>query len=516
MKQEPESSFQTRSGLADAMEARQGDSRRAGQKGGWRARQKGGGRAGQKGGRRARQRTRLLVTALAAMVLLGIYLWMVVQEHRTENGEDGLVVYALEEPAIDRLAFTGEEGPVTLSRKGAVWVWQQDETFPLNQNFTETMVGKTAILRAKAVVAEGKDHYGTYGLDAPSNVITVGAGDREKVICLGSVNRASGDSYMAVEGSEKIYVVDASFRNIFSGSILSMAVRESLPDFTLEDITGFAVVENGRELVFTREGEGWKGAGTGDDPRPADRELVSRLLAQVVKLRYEELAVYQPDAGELEACGLGDGADRIVVVYRKDGKEQRYSLLIGETVGGETGSQSGSESGDCRYVYPEGGYGIYRTRSSSLEPFRNLTAEAFLSLSVAQVGREELAGIRIITESGQTELTLERQQGPDETDGRDGTVIFRRDGAVITEKEFNGIYYPLYSLTAEKRVTDIADSLTQPPVLTLEYRRLSGCGETVLVEFIAYDQNYYAAKVNGRAELLVNRQRVHGLMEVWK
>ena len=33
---------------------------------------------------------------------------------------------------------------------------------------------------------------------------------------------------------------------------------------------------------------------------------------------------------------------------------------------------------------------------------------------------------------------------------------------------------------------------------------------------IAYDQNYYGAKVNGKAELLVNRQQVHRLMELWK
>ena len=52
--------------------------------------------------------------------------------------------------------------------------------------------------------------------------------------------------------------------------------------------------------------------------------------------------------------------------------------------------------------------------------------------------------------------------------------------------------------------------------LTLEYRRLPGYGEPVRVELIAYDQNYYGAKVNGRAELLVNRQQVHRLLELWK
>ena len=516
-----------------------------------------------------RQKTRLLLTAFTAAVLLGVYLWMVFQEHRAENGEDGLRVYTMEAAAIDRLAFTGEEGPVTLVRRGEQWFWQQEEAFPLNQNFTKTMVDKTAVLEARAVVAEGKEHYRTYGLDQPSNVITVGAGGQEKIIYLGSSSSASGDFYMAVEESEKIYVVDASFHNIFSGSILSMAVRESLPDFHLEDITRLTVAEGEREITFSREsekgtepGEASGNAGwmvfekTGEQPdgnrpagdfraepgepcqaeppdgnrpagdfqpeppelRQADQAQVTGLLAQVMKLRFEELAVYQPDARELDACGLGEPAVRLLVVYKKEGQERTYSILVGNGAGSGSHGNAGdgtqrnagteSRTSDYCYVYPEGGYGIYLTRADSLAPFRGLAAEAFLSLSVGRVRREELGSIAVSAGEVRTEYTLEAQA--------DGRVAFYHDGKEITEKEFNGIYYPLYSLTAEKRVTDITSQLTQPPALTLEYRRLPGYGEPVRVELIAYDQNYYGAKVNGKAELLVNRQQVHRLMELWK
>ncbi len=497
-----------------------------------------------------RQKTRLLLTAFTAAVLLGVYLWMVFQERRAENGEDGLRVYTMEAAAIDRLAFTGEEGPVTLVRRGEQWFWQQEEAFPLNQNFTKTMVDKTAVLEARAVVAEGKEHYRTYGLDQPSNVITVGAGGQEKIIYLGSSSSASGDFYMAVEGSEKIYVVDASFHNIFSGSILSMAVRESLPDFHLEDITRLTVAEGEREITFSRESENGRDPGeasgnagwmvcerTGEPPdlrqaeppdgnrpagdfqpeppelpeqRQADQAQVTGLLAQVMKLRFEELAVYRPDSRELEACGLGEPAVRLLVVYQKEGQERTYSILAGNGEGSGSHGNAGTESrtSDYCYVYPEGGYGIYLTRADSLAPFRGLAAEAFLSLSVGRVRREELGSIAVSAGEVRTEYTLEAQA--------DGRVAFYHDGKEITEKEFNGIYYPLYSLTAEKRVTDITGQLTQPPALTLEYRRLPGYGEPVRVELIAYDQNYYGAKVNGRAELLVNRQQVHRLMELWK
>lgn len=293
-----------------------------------------------------------------------------------------------------------------------------------------------------------------------------------------------------------------------------MAARESLPDFTQEDVIRFTVAEGEREITFFREKEedthgqkpGWMvresiHEGTQSVSKeplpeacPADEALVSRLLAQIPKIRYEELAAYHPDEKKLEEWGLQASALRLQVVYRKDGREELFSLGIGAAEDG------------CRYLYPQGGQGIYKSRDSYITPFQNLTADAFLSLSVAQVRREELKGITVSMGEFHKEYTLEAP--------KDGRTTFRRDGEGITEKEFNSIYYPLYSLTAEKRVTDMGSQLTRPPALTIEYTRLPGCGEPVLVELIAYDQNYYAARVNGRAELLVNRQRVHALMEL--
>lgn len=465
---------------------------------------------------RKRQRMRLLLTALTTVILLGIYLWMLMQERHEGDVDESLRLYTLEASSIDRLAFTGADGPITFVRQGDRWVWEQEEDFPLNQHFTDTMVEKTSVLRAKREVAEGREQFALYGLDQPSNVITVTAGDQERVIYLGSANSASGDYYMTVEGSETIYTVDASLYNIFSGSILSMAARESLPDFTIKDMIQVTVVEGERELTFLREtksdgqgsggwlvwcreeeGENTPGPGQPSvSTGPADETLVSQLLAQIPKLRYEELAAYHPGGEELEACGLEKPGARLQVVYQKDGNQETYSLLIGD------------ETGDYRFVYPEGGLGIYKVRSSNLAPFRNLAGDTFLSLSVAQVQREDLECIRVSGESFQTEYTLESQG--------DGRILFRHDGEEITEKDFNSIYFPLYSLTAEKRVTDISGQLTQPPVLTLEYKLLPGHGETIRVELVPYDQNYYAARINGKAGLLVNRQRVNGLVELWR
>lgn len=99
------------------------------------------------------------------------------------------------------------------------------------------------------------------------------------------------------------------------------------------------------------------------------------------------------------------------------------------------------------------------------------------------------------------------------TSSADGKIRYSLNGQEITEKEFNRFYYLLYSFSAEKRVADITEQLRQEPMMTLIYDRKEEEGTDCKVELIPYDQNYYGAKVNGKAVLLVNRQKVNQLLQ---
>ena len=58
----------------------------------------------------------------------------------------------------------------------------------------------------------------------------------------------------------------------------------------------------------------------------------------------------------------------------------------------------------------------------------------------------------------------------------------------------------------------MASQLISQPILTMAYRCVPGTAQDMTVDLIPYDQNYYGARVNGQAFLLVNRQRVNSLM----
>ena len=49
-------------------------------------------------------------------------------------------------------------------------------------------------------------------------------------------------------------------------------------------------------------------------------------------------------------------------------------------------------------------------------------------------------------------------------------------------------------------------------MLTITYHREERDGGDLTVEFVPYDQNYYGIRTQGRAVLLINRQKVNQLL----
>lgn len=164
---------------------------------------------------RRKQRRSIILWSLGVLLLLGCYLFLLKQNQENNNQDDGRIVYKLEKDSINRLEFAGRDGQIILVKEQDGWKYEMDKTFLLNERFIESMLDKTAILRADRLVSQGREHFGEYGLEEPSNVIRVDAGSLQKVIYLGNRNSTTGDCYMSVEGSDQIFTVDSTFLPYF-------------------------------------------------------------------------------------------------------------------------------------------------------------------------------------------------------------------------------------------------------------------------------------------------------------
>ena len=472
---------------------------------------------------RKKEGIRLLGMAFAALALLCLYLFLL-QKNGKSQEEAGIVVYQLEEGEIERLEFSGLSGPVALVKRREEWKYELDESFPLNQRFVETMLEKTAVLRAKRKVGQGREHFGEYGLDAPSNIIRLEAGSKEKVIRLGNINSATGDCYLNMEGSDEIYIVDATFPNVFSAGLNDLASRETLPGMTIDTMTALEIrsassylrFEKGEAVESAQGQSSWSmrqagsaGAegGSGEsqspdgggakEPLAADDARVQELLAQVIRLRYEKMVQYAQEESQMEDYGLDHPQLLLSVCYQEEKTQEEREFVL------KVGNQM--EDGAVYAVYPQDGAGIYTMKAEALEPLFYLAAEDFLSLNVAALKGEELTGLQIRTEGSQILFEIKK-------DGAKEDARHFMNGREISQKEFNGFYYQLYALEADKRAADLNSQLTQKEVLSIVYRRKEAEGGDVTAEFIPYDQNYYGVRVNGRASLLINRQKVNQLL----
>ena len=443
-----------------------------------------------------RQIRTMIASAVAVVLLLAVYCIQGLSTLKTDEAE-GVCVYSMDPDSITAIRFSGAGGPVSLVRTADGWCWEEDAAFPLNQNFVDTMLEKTATLQVLRQVAEGKDAYAAYGLDNPSNVITITSQEQDRILYLGDTNGTTGDCYLSVEGSDVVYTVDSTFPTLFSSSINDMAVRETLPGITTEDITAFSVTRGAEEISFQSTQEE-----AGDQQRwtvnqngavyEADTGLVTELFSKIIQLRYTHMEVYQPKDAPLAACGLKPAAAVLEVSYALEaGTPQTSVLPIGAR----------RPDGESRYVYTPDGQGIYTVQADSLEELLQLKAESFLSMDVFPVRPEELAQLHITAPNGT--VTFQADHSGD-------AVRYTCNDAEITEAEFNSFYFVLYAMEAEKRVGDLSDQLTQAPVMTMEYQRVAG--DSHLTELIPYDQNYYAVRTDGTAVLLVNRTTVNTLL----
>ena len=443
--------------------------------------------------------------SLVCLALAAAYVLLLKIPQKGEAQGD-LVLYRLEQEEIFRITF-GQPERITLVKGNDGWHDEADEDFPLNQAFVDTMLEKAAQLTVLRQVAEGNES--SYGLDKPANIITVETNSEKKTIYLGTVNSATGASYLRLDGSDRIYTVESAFANIFSNSLTAMAARDTVPGLLPDDVTKFEILEGTGGIRLLRVAdEGGQSGNTGGSrkwsvrmlkdgaedtaARPADDGAVVSIITSLIRLRFHEMAFYKPDGEILERCGLSQPALTLHVEW---GEGETYELSIGGRV----------DEGNV-YAYVRETDAVYLLDEDLAIPFRRLGLSDFLTLDIAPVLPDELETFQILTGDEKTEYELMRE------DGRITGAL--KNGEEITLAQFNALYYQIYGMMAEKRVDDVSKELTQEPVVTLIFVRSREAGGTLTVEIVPYDNNYYAVRTDGRAELLMNRRTAQRLIDL--
>ena len=276
----------------------------------------------------------VLLTLLAAAVLLGALLWAVTRSNAkaeqaasaAAEGSIPLSSFAAED--LEQIEYTFNGETYTLQYSGGSWQLAQDPAYHLDESACNTMVTALSSLNAKRQLdaQAGED----YGFDAPELTVTVTAAGQTTTLTFGSSNTVTGDRYVQKDGDTALYTVDASRTACFAYDKAGLFGSFSPAGFAASDVEQVAyTLASGEKVSLTA---GSELAGDGDEADSASYETVWRFAGDAdtdldqdkVQSMLSALSSYvsgqitPADGADPAACGF-DAPLAVVQVTTADG-----------------------------------------------------------------------------------------------------------------------------------------------------------------------------------------------------
>lgn len=160
----------------------------------------------------------LLVLAVLAAAYGGIHVYNQKQEEKEASEEEAEKLTVVDFKTDDVTAFSYVLGLVRFmpTRKtDGEWTWDGDISLTLDTSQIDAMLDAVTGLTAESEITDGED-LAQYGLENPSGIITLTTADGTTTLQLGDKNAVTGQYYLKVAESDKIYLVSRDLSGTFS------------------------------------------------------------------------------------------------------------------------------------------------------------------------------------------------------------------------------------------------------------------------------------------------------------
>ena len=214
---------------------------------------------------------------------------------------DAAVQTALPPEGITALVLSDDSQVLRFSREDETWYWQDDTTFPLDQEAMPALVEAAAAMTAASPVRVAEEDLADYGLDDTKITLAVTA-DGETLTFARGDQAESGDWYMRCAEDGTVRLVSDNAVKIFQlldGSIYDMAALPVLPVITEENLLSAAVQGGENVLVNIRVVDGVRKVGSRDVT-----EATAALVEELGRLSVTACVDYDPAEGAAAICGL--------------------------------------------------------------------------------------------------------------------------------------------------------------------------------------------------------------------
>lgn len=511
----------------------------------------------------------VVVLAVLGGVYVGLNTYVTKKESTESSSEEGskTEVYSVKTDDIKSLEFIIDKKDTVFEKKDDSWVKKDETAFPVNQTTLDSAASALEKVEADRVL-ENVDDLTEYGLDSPSNSVTVTTDDGTTKFNIGDENTSTNQYYIAKDDEDStVYVVSSSTVTPFMNSLYDYAQGEDFPTIDSSTVKKVQVSQDEDSYILEENSDGatWDVSTDGSDKETADTTAAGNVTSGLGSLAYDQFTDY--NAEDLSKYGLDKPYATITVDYQgeaendssdesesdseasesvtednTDSAEDNSGDSIDSTASDDSSSGDSSESEDAadssdtgdstetttvdkqlviyvgdnaddgsRYVTIDNKQ-VYTMSTDTLSAIIDKKASDLWSLIVNYQSVKTLDQLQV-TYAGDTHtVNVSRETSTDDDGNETETTTYKLDGNEIDSTTFTTFYNKLVNMAGQKRLTE-----SYTPVADAEMKVvfIDTDNNQTTVTFYSYDTNYYAAVVDNKV-FLVNKMTVKEMFTAYE
>ena len=469
--------------------------------------------------------TKLVSAVVVLAVLGGTYVGLntyVSKEEKTESSseeESKTEVFSVKTDDIKSLEFIVDKKETTFEKKDDSWVKKDETAFPVNQTTLDSAASAIEKVEADRVLKK-VDDLTEYGLDSPSNTVTVDTSDGTTKFNIGDENTSTNQYYISKDDDDStVYVVAADTVTPFMKSLYDYAQGEDFPTIDSSTVKKVQVSEDKDSYVLEENSDGatWDVSGDGSsDKETADTTAAGNVTSGLGNFAYDQFVNY--NAEDLSQYGLDKPYATITVDYQEEVKDDSSDSTDSSedtkttTVDKQLVIYVGDEASDgSRYVTVDNKH-IYTMSADTLSAVIDKAPSDLWSLIVNYLSVKNLDQLQVTYDGATNTVNVSRETSKDDDGNDKETTTYQLDGKEIESTIFTTFYNKLINMAGQKRLTDAYTPATDPEMTAVFTD--SDKNQTT-VTFYTYDTNYYAAVV-GNKVFLVNKMTVKEMFNAYE
>ena len=507
-----------------------------------------------------------LITAVAVLVVLsgayvGVKTYVAKQEEKenAEEEEEKTQVFSISSEDVQSIKFVIDKKEVTFEKNNDEWVKSDERDFPVDQDKLTEAIGSLDNVEADRVLDNVTDTT-EYGLDDPTNTITVTDKDgKETVLHVGMENESTSQYYVENgEDESKIYVVADSVFQPFMKTLYDYAKAGTFPVIDSSTVSNVTVDENDDSYTLTKDDTtGLWNIQDQDGSEKADSAKVSSLTSSIASIAYGSFVNY--NCTDLSEYGLDKPYGTITIDYQEEVEVEGDSsedVSAADSTEDDTSATESTEDDtsitdstedetsvtdsadtqtrmvnremtilvgdqsddDGRYVMVNNSKEIYTISNDTLSVFLGKTKEDFWDMTVSYLSVNNLESLQAEYQGETHVIDVSRETSEDNSDDDSSTTStttlnYQLDGTELDDSTpFTTFYNKLINMTGQKRLTEKYENNNKPD-FNVELTDVDG--EKTEIAYYQYDTNFYAAVV-GQKVYLVNKMTVKELIDSYK